>query len=500
MIARIVLPALALALCAAAGEARAQVAGADPACAGAAAERCYRDGLEAANAALRPDRGMANELPRAMRLLLGACGGGVGDGCYVAALLTESGSAGDTAIAGLTERAARAAYLFGSGCRAAGRPSGLACTAAGFHHAGRPRHLHLDSALHYLRLGCAAGEPAACTRRAELMDEWMVPGAPRSALATQAIREACAARSPVACLSLARRTEERLSRVGWPQRATPAFRRERDEVRRGYARACGDSLPAGCTALGVLHASGALGLPVSPDSARHYLEPACAGDPERGVVGHGAACAALGRILAGIGFGPVHVESPRWAEIDTAAVRWFERGCTLLDAAACADLGYYGYGLGGVGGSLAAFRARTACGEGSGYGCRILGLLAREGAGGEQSQAEQYLRQACALDDGPGCRELAETVGDSTHFKYFRRACALGDGAGCHALAFQVSSAAETGRADSVLLVRACDRADAEACLQLARRAQDVAREVEAGEYHARGCRLDPINCKQKRF
>lgn len=492
--------ALACTLAAAAG-ARAQVPGGDPSCtAGTAAERCYREGLRQAQAAFAARDTTPARRRGAARLLLGACGGGVGDGCYIAARLTEADAemAADDTLQ--QAAAARAVLLFSLGCRAAA-PSGAACTTAGFHYADRPRHTYLDSALFFLRRGCEEGEPSACYRAAELLDDWMTPGAPRSRLATARIQAACEAGSPGACLAAARRAEERLAGESAARRATPTSRRERDGIRRAYGRACGDSLPAGCTALGVLHATGSLGFPVAPDSALHYLVPTCDGDPARGVVGHGPACRALGRMAAGLGPGSGEAEPHDSVQVDTAlALERLEQACVLLDADACGDLAYHGHQMLRLDGVEAFFRAANACREGSGHACRVAGRLAAEGHADDQADAERYLRQACALGDAEGCGARAGIgMEPGVEFKYLRRACTLGDAGGCQLLAMWVPAAAQSAQPYGGLLARACALGSAAGCWDMMLLARGAGREREEGEYHARACRLEPESyCKRK--
>jgi TPR repeat protein len=497
------LAALAVALVVGPASAAAQLPGADPACSGAAAERCYLEGLAQARTALSQEDPRGAGLRAPVELLLGACGGGVGDGCYLAARLTETSAEADPDdYDAMAAAAARAVHLFSAGCVATPRPSGAGCTAAGFHHAERPRETHLDSALFFLERGCALEEPASCYRLAELHDEWLNPGVPRSRAATQRIQAACDAGSPGACLSAARRREQPLAHASPARRATATFRRERDAVRRAYAAACTADSLAGCTAVGALHAEGRMGLPVNPDSARHYLEPACKGRPEARVLGYGSACHYLGRMLAGLGPGPADTLPPAATRVDTArAVEFLRQGCTLLDFNACADLAYHGYRMGAEPAATALFRARTLCDEGRGVACRVAGVLGREAVTDDPQEAERSLRRACLLDDGRGCRELGQAMEADSARKYLRRACVLGDGAGCRMFADLGASVDLTPTsAQTALLARACALGDAEGCWRLMEGARTDGREVEEGEYRTRACRLDPAYCKRRWF
>lgn len=202
-----------------------------------------------------------------------------------------------------------------------------------------------------------------------------------------------------------------------------------------YQRACKADNPDGCAQLGIMYASGR-GVELDRQKSIELFKNAC---DKNSAVG----CTELGNTyFRGAGM-------ERKKENDEEAARLYEKACGLWGGAeGCARLGYltrYGWGVkmdGWKGYSL----IEKGCQQNSGYACVELGKIYETGALGkprDSMRAIEYYQRSCDLFEGEGCRLIGliyrngqgVQVDNERAHEYFARGCRTGHPRSCYHVA-----------------------------------------------------------------
>jgi len=198
------------------------------------------------------------------------------------------------------------------------------------------------------------------------------------------------------------------------------------------------------------------------------------------------------------------------ADIDKFSQRanmLFEKQCTEGVLKACRHIGMsslYGF-------SVAHEKARKylgrACDIDDFHSCAQLGLVHRDGIGGDknESEATRLFDKACTGGEGQGCtylgQEILKTGDKEKGLRTIGRGCALGDGRGCHFLGDVATAVLDPP--DPVRSVkmyrRSCELRYPWGCVWAGLSARKAGHTADAKRYFEHACReLPTLACEAK--